>query len=130
MEFWTAEKFRQAYQRGKEMMENPTYRQAGIRHLLSVLRNLEVNKDAKGIWWLACRMDERPVNNLIQIASLAEAMDVSKRLISKQKELSEELVGEDFPGEYDIDHSHQIFPHGKRWRPRHLGKTYDVNLRG
>lgn len=103
MEFRDAAQFREAYRRGQSMMESPKHRQGGLRYLLSVLEYLEVNKDEKWFWWLANRYEKRLVN-LIRIPSLAEAMDVSKRLITKRKELESELTdnyNEDFPGEYD-----------------------------
>ncbi len=73
------------------MLEDPKHRQGGLRYLLSVLEHPEVARDAKGAWWLANRHEERLVN-LICIPSLAEAMDVSKRLITKQQELEKALV--------------------------------------
>jgi hypothetical protein len=103
MELMDAEQFREAYRRGKSMLEDPRHRRGGLRYLIAVLEHLEVNKDEKGAWWLANHYEKRTVN-LIRIPSLAEAMDVSNRLITKQKELRDELVdnhNEDFAGEYD-----------------------------
>lgn len=86
VDFRDAKQFRAAYAQGKSMLESPKDRQDGLRHLLSVLEHLEVARDQGGVWWLANRYGNRLVN-LICITSLAEAMDVSKRLITKQQEL-------------------------------------------
>ena len=90
MEFRNAQQFRAAYPQGKTMLENPKQREDGLRHLLLVQEHLEVTKDEKGAWWLANRIGGQTVG-LIYIKSLAEAMDVSKRLITKQQELKKEL---------------------------------------
>lgn len=103
MDFIDPKQFRAAYAQGKSMVESPKYRQGGVRYLLSVLEHLEINRDEQGAWRLANCYEKRLVN-LIRIPSLTEAMDISKRLITKRKELESELAqnhDEDFPGEYD-----------------------------